>query len=180
MKKDEKSMPKNGAEDQSKTFFIIGTVGELTVAECPKRQCTFELIPDEEMKTERNGKAGYLWLPSAVDANGVGQVITRNGKVANIDFTKNRSRFLQLLITAKVNAMKIRVEVQNDPLAVIITFVDHGVPYDPLAKDDPDITLSAEERQIGGLGIYMVKKSMDDISYESKDGQNILRIKKNM
>ena len=113
MKKDEKSIPENGATDQAQTFFIIGTVGELTVAECPKRQCTFELIPDEEMKTERNGKAGYLWLPSAVDANGVGQAITRNGKVANIDFTKNRSRFLQLLITAKVNAMKIRVEVQN-------------------------------------------------------------------
>lgn len=72
----------------------------------------------------------------------------------------------------------IRVEVQNDPLAVIITFIDHGVPYDPLKKEDPDVTLSAEERQIGGLGIYMVKKSMDDISYEYKDGQNILKIKK--
>ena len=80
----------------------------------------------------------------------------------------------------EIGMATIRVEVQNDPLAVIITFVDHGVPYDPLAKDDPDITLSAEERQIGGLGIYMVKKSMDDISYEYKDGQNILRIKKNM
>lgn len=72
----------------------------------------------------------------------------------------------------------IRVEVQEDPLAVIITFIDHGVPYDPLKKEDPDVTLSAEERQIGGLGIYMVKKSMDDISYEYKDGQNILKIKK--
>lgn len=74
----------------------------------------------------------------------------------------------------------IRVEVQEEPLAVIITFIDNGVPYDPLAKEDPDITLSAEERQIGGLGIYMVKKSMDDISYEYKNGQNILRIKKNL
>ena len=72
----------------------------------------------------------------------------------------------------------IRVEVQEDPLAVIITFIDHGVPYDPLKKEDPDVTLSAEERQIGGLGIYMVKKSMEDISYEYKDGQNILKIKK--
>ena len=52
------------------------------------------------------------------------------------------------------------------------------MPYDPLAKADPDITLSAEERQIGGLGIYMVKKSMDDISYEYKDGMNILKIRK--
>ena len=64
-------------------------------------------------------------------------------------------------------------------MAVVISFIDNGVPYDPLSKEDPDITLSAEDRNIGGLGIYMVKKSMDDVSYEYKNGQNILRIKKN-
>jgi anti-sigma regulatory factor (Ser/Thr protein kinase) len=74
----------------------------------------------------------------------------------------------------------VRVEVSEDPLAVVITFIDNGIPYDPLAKEDPDITLSAEERKIGGLGIYMVKKSMDDITYEYKDGQNILAIKKEL
>lgn len=80
----------------------------------------------------------------------------------------------------KVGAATVRVEVTENPLAVVITFIDNGIPYDPLAKSDPDITLSAEEREIGGLGIYMVKKSMDDISYEYKNGQNILRIKKNI
>lgn len=74
----------------------------------------------------------------------------------------------------------VRVEVTEDPIAVVITFIDRGVPYDPLKKEDPDITLSAEERTIGGLGIFMVKKTMDEISYEYKDGKNILRIKKNM
>ena len=74
----------------------------------------------------------------------------------------------------------VRVEVVEDPLAVVITFIDKGVPYDPLAKADPNTTLSAEEREIGGLGIFMVKKSMDDITYEYKDGQNILKIKKNL
>lgn len=74
----------------------------------------------------------------------------------------------------------VRVEVTENPLAVVITFIDNGVPYDPLTQADPDVTLSAEEREIGGLGIYMVKKSMDDISYEYKDGQNILKIKKNI
>ena len=73
----------------------------------------------------------------------------------------------------------IRVELLEDPRAVRITFVDRGVPYDPLKKPDPDVTLSAEERQIGGLGIYMVKKSMDSMEYEYKDGQNILTIQKN-
>lgn len=78
----------------------------------------------------------------------------------------------------EIGVATVRVEVTDDPLAVVITFIDNGVPYDPLAKADPDITLSAEEREIGGLGIYMVKKTMDDVSYEYKDGQNILRIKK--
>ena len=80
----------------------------------------------------------------------------------------------------EIGKATVRVEVAPNPLAVTITFIDNGVPYDPLAKADPDTTLSAEEREIGGLGIYMVKKSMDEITYEYKDGQNILKIKKNI
>ncbi len=72
----------------------------------------------------------------------------------------------------------VRVEILQEPLAVCITFIDNGVPYDPLAKKDPDITKSAEEREIGGLGIFLVKKTMDAIEYEYRDGQNILRVKK--
>lgn len=79
-----------------------------------------------------------------------------------------------------IGVATVRVEVDQEPLSVSITFIDHGVPYDPLKKPDPDVTLSAEERQIGGLGIYMVKKSMDGITYEYKDGQNILKISKNI
>ena len=80
----------------------------------------------------------------------------------------------------EIGKATVRVEVIEDPLAVTITFIDNGVPYDPLAKADPDTTLSAEEREIGGLGIYMVKKSMDEITYEYKEGQNILAIKKSL
>ena len=72
----------------------------------------------------------------------------------------------------------VLVDVEDDPLSVIITFIDNGTPFDPLAKEDPDITLSAEERKIGGLGVFLVKQTMDDVSYEYKDGHNILRIKK--
>ena len=74
----------------------------------------------------------------------------------------------------------VRVEVTEEPLAVIITFIDNGIPYDPLAAEDPDTTLSVEERDVGGLGIYMVKKSMDEIAYEYKNGQNIPKTKKNL
>ena len=74
----------------------------------------------------------------------------------------------------------LRVDTSLEPKSVTITFTDRGIPYDPLSKPDPDITLSAEERQIGGLGIYMVKKSVDDIRYEYRDGQNILTFTKNL
>lgn len=79
-----------------------------------------------------------------------------------------------------VGSATVQVEVTQEPLAVIITFIDGGVPYDPLKSEDPDITLSAEERQVGGLGVYMVKKTMDEILYEYKDGKNILSIKKKL
>ena len=72
----------------------------------------------------------------------------------------------------------IRAEVTQDPRAITLTFKDSGRPFDPMAKEDPDITLPAEARRIGGLGILMVKKSMDEMSYEYKDNQNILTLKK--
>ena len=75
---------------------------------------------------------------------------------------------------------KVRVEVSEEPIAVTITFVDHGIPYDPLARQDPDVTLPAEDRDVGGLGIFMTKKFMDDVAYEYKEGQNILTLKKNL
>ena len=74
----------------------------------------------------------------------------------------------------------VRVEVVQEPLSVVITFIDKGVPYDPLSNADPDTGLSAEERGIGGLGIYIVKKSMDEITYSYRDGQNILSIRKRL
>ena len=75
---------------------------------------------------------------------------------------------------------EIRVEVLNDPDSVTITFTDRGMPYDPLANEDPDVTLPADERPIGGLGVYLVKQTMDDVRYEYKDGKNILTIKKSL
>ena len=72
----------------------------------------------------------------------------------------------------------LRLEPAAGDRGVAITFIDSGVPYDPLAKPDPDVSLSAEERKIGGLGIFMVKKSMDDMKYQYRDGQNVLTITK--
>ena len=72
----------------------------------------------------------------------------------------------------------IRCTVGGEPLEVSITFLDNGRPYNPLAQKDPDVTLSAEERRIGGLGVYMAKNLMDGISYRSENGCNILTINK--
>ncbi len=72
----------------------------------------------------------------------------------------------------------IHCDFNSEPGAVTITFTDNGVPYNPLIKEDPDISQSAEDRKIGGLGIYMVKKSMDKVQYENRNHQNILTIVK--
>lgn len=79
-----------------------------------------------------------------------------------------------------VGEATVRCAVGGEPLQVTLQFLDSGRPFDPLAKPDADITLSAEEREIGGLGILMVKKSMDDVQYQYKDGCNILTLKKQL
>ena len=70
----------------------------------------------------------------------------------------------------------LETEINGD--AIKLVFKDQGIPFDPLAKPDPDITLSAEERGLGGLGIYMVKKMMDQVSYVRSNGWNILTLEK--
>lgn len=77
----------------------------------------------------------------------------------------------------RVGEAVIEVEIADEK-TVTITFIDSGIQYDPLAKPDPDVTLSAIDRNIGGLGIFMTKKIMDDLSYEYRGGQNVFTMKK--
>ena len=72
----------------------------------------------------------------------------------------------------------LRVERSDEPRAVTLTFRDCGVPYDPLTREDPDVSSLAEDRQIGGLGVFLTKQVMDEVRYEYKDGQNVLTMKK--
>lgn len=67
---------------------------------------------------------------------------------------------------------------KNDTGLLTITLKDAGIPFDPLAKDDPDVTLALEDRQIGGLGIFLTKQMMDDVFYKYQDGCNILTMTK--
>ena len=77
-------------------------------------------------------------------------------------------------------SVKILIEAKEEPLTVSLTFIDSGVPYNPLEKSDPDVNLSADDRQIGGLGIFLTKNFVDDISYQFLDGRNILKIEKHL
>lgn len=74
----------------------------------------------------------------------------------------------------------IQIEMEDNPPKITLTFIDQGIPYNPLESKDPDITLDIEDREIGGLGIFLVKKTMDELSYEYVDGQNILTMKKEL
>ena len=73
----------------------------------------------------------------------------------------------------------IRVTVEDDAeKKITLEFIDTGKPFNPLERPEPDVTKPAEEREIGGLGIFMVKKSMDHVSYRNEDGKNIFTIMK--
>ena len=72
----------------------------------------------------------------------------------------------------------IRCDAENSPCRGTVVFADMGKPFNPLARADPDVGLDAERREIGGLGILMVKKLMDCVQYEYRDGQNILTLRK--
>jgi len=77
----------------------------------------------------------------------------------------------------EVGGVVIRIFAGDE---IVIEFEDKGKPYNPLEKDDPNITLDAEEREIGGLGIFIVKKIMDAVEYRHEDNKNLLIIRKSV
>lgn len=79
-----------------------------------------------------------------------------------------------------VGWMEVGTDLDAAGLILSITLKDAGKPFNPLEKPDPDITLSADEREIGGLGIFLCKQLMDDVTYRYEDGCNILTMTKNI
>lgn len=82
--------------------------------------------------------------------------------------------------TSDKGVTELNAGFEGEPRRVVITFKDSGVPYDPLENPDPDISLSAEERSVGGLGIFLVKQIMDKVGYRYENGQNILTLEKRL
>lgn len=75
---------------------------------------------------------------------------------------------------------EVRCKVLEDPLRVVIQFLDQGKPYDPLARGEADISKEGILSRVGGLGIHLVKKTMDDVQYVYEDGKNVLTIQKKL
>ena len=109
-------------------------------------------------------------------------------KAKNLPFSNKEKYQLEIAVDEIMNNIasyayqdgvgKAEIKVETDSKSISITFMDSGVPYNPLEKEDPDTTLSAEERGIGGYGIFLVKNMMDDVKYEYKDNKNVLTITK--
>ena len=86
---------------------------------------------------------------------------------------------MKLMTQVDMAVEEIFVNIARYAYQIVVGFADRGRPFNPLDRKDPDVTLDAEARQLGGLGILMAKKLMDDIQYEYRDGKNILTLRKN-
>jgi len=82
--------------------------------------------------------------------------------------------FANIVRYSKANDWTLKVELLDAPRSVRLVLTDDGVPFDPLATRDPDTTMAVEDRPIGGMGILIVKKTMSPVTYERKDGRNVL------
>ena len=88
------------------------------------------------------------------------------------------SNIVRYAYPGRKGPVTVKFIAKDEPRAVYLRFEDEGIPYNPLTNKDPDVTLSAEEREVGGLGIFMVKKTMDGVKYKYENGKNILTIRK--
>jgi anti-sigma regulatory factor (Ser/Thr protein kinase) len=110
---------------------------------------------------------------AAMDGAGMERKQQNNIKIAVEEIFVN---IVSYAYPAEVGDVTVSISFSPDKLA--LEFADCGAPYDPLSKADPDTSLSADERAIGGLGVYMVKNIMDAVQYRYENNQNILRLEK--
>ncbi len=90
------------------------------------------------------------------------------------------ANIVQHAYVPNTGTVTVKVAVSGEDRVARITFIDSGKPFDPLSVPEPDITLPVEQRGVGGLGLFLVKKTMDDLIYEYKDGKNIVTIVKSI
>ena len=135
-------------------------MNELTVAALVKNLETLTDFVDEQLEAVSCPLKAKMQINIAIDE--------LFGNIANYAYGPD------------IGDVTIRVEIIKEPLSAVITFIDSGIRFDPMSAADPDTSLSADERTIGGLGIFIVKKSMDEVTYCHENGRNILSIRKNL
>lgn len=110
--------------------------------------------------------------------------ILKNEEVASVDDVWGKLSVvveeLVLNIVDYANSDYLDVEIIRDEKSITLRFHDGGIPFNPLEKEEPDFTIPLEDRKIGGLGIFMVTKYMDTVTYERTGEENILTVRKNV
>ncbi len=130
--------------------------------------------------TDENMEAVSEFIRSMLPAEGCSRDILNKLDLAIEEIYINIAHYAYKPETGKVEISCGVLRQDGQPPRMTLCFKDKGKPFNPLAREDPDITLSAEERDIGGLGIFLTKKFMDSVSYAYEDGQNILSMEKSL
>ena len=125
--------------------------------------------------TDENLKKVYEFIEKSISGINYSKKSFNQLKIAVEEVYTNIAHYAYL-----PNVGKVKVGVGVVDNIVKLSFEDEGKSYDPLRREDPDLSLDADDRQVGGLGVYMTKKLMDNISYERKDNKNILKMEKKL
>jgi len=141
------------------------------------------------LRVDKNGRSGEKRLTVAARADQMREVLAfLDRELPESDYPgRARSQLFLAAEEAFINIARyayapaegvadISLRVSEDPPVATLTLSDSGVPFNPLEKPDPDITLSVGDREIGGLGIYMIKRSVDEARYRREDGKNVLTL----
>jgi anti-sigma regulatory factor (Ser/Thr protein kinase) len=121
----------------------------------------------------------YAFISQTLSENGIGPAIENLFNLAVDEIFSNIVRYGYASDASRPTAdAAIQITVQIDGDGVSMTFRDRGEPFDPLQARPPDLSLAIDERPVGGLGIYIVKNTFDDVCYAFEDGFNIFTLKK--
>ena len=121
----------------------------------------------------------FVFLQEALESCDVPPKVKRQIKLCVEEIYMNITHYAY---NPETGPARIGIDVVDGdvPSRVVISFADEGKPYDPLGRDDPDLELGLDDRPIGGLGIYLVKTTMDNVAYEHINGENVLTIEKDI
>ena len=131
-----------------------------------------------DAKTENLHKV-FEFVTGELEKIGCQKKIIRQCKLCAEEIFMNISSYAY---NPEVGSVHVTMEAVGSPypVKIVFSFSDSGRPFDPLSNEEPDVDAPLDERPIGGLGIFLVTTTMDGVSYEYKDGRNILTVEKNI